>query len=40
MEIQCAAAAFMITRAASKLEHWTPRMTAFKIWLMTNYERL
>jgi hypothetical protein len=40
MKIDCASAAFMIARAASKLENWTPRMTKFKIWLLANLDRL
>jgi hypothetical protein len=40
MEIECASAAFMIARAASKLESWTPRMDAFKAWLISNVDRL
>jgi hypothetical protein len=31
-------AAIMISRAASKLEKWTPRMEQFKAWLMVNFE--
>jgi hypothetical protein len=33
-------AAFMIARAASKLEHWTPRMDEFKEWLLKHIEDL
>ena len=40
MQICCADAAFMIARAASKLEDWTPKMVAFKIWLLANIERI
>lgn len=40
MEIECSSAAFMIARAASKLEDWTSRMTKFKIWLLANLDRL
>jgi hypothetical protein len=40
MEIECASAAFMIARAASKLEAWTPKMDAFKSWLMSNLDNL
>ncbi|MEO6779559.1 MAG: hypothetical protein ABI196_01340 [Bradyrhizobium sp.] len=38
MEIECAAAVWLIARAASKLEKWTPRMEQFKIWLMDNLD--
>lgn len=38
MEIECADAAFMITRAATKLETWTPKMEEFKAWLMANLD--
>jgi hypothetical protein len=40
MQICCADAAFMIARAASKLEDWTPKMVAFKIWLLTNIDSI
>jgi hypothetical protein len=33
-------AAFMIARAASKLEKWTPRMEEFKVWLLKNFNSL
>jgi hypothetical protein len=33
-------AAFMIARAMSKLEKWTPRMEEFKEWLVANIETL
>lgn len=39
MEIAGPEAAFMIARAASKLEDWTPKMVMFKIWLLANFER-
>ncbi|MET4514324.1 hypothetical protein [Bradyrhizobium sp. I1.7.5] len=38
MEICCAEATFMIARAASKLEDWTSKMVAFKIWLLANLD--
>jgi hypothetical protein len=38
MEIECASAAFMIARAATKLEVWTPKMEAFRTWLMKNVD--
>ena len=38
MAIECADAAFLITRAASKLEKWTPKMEEFKLWLMNNLD--
>ncbi len=40
MEISCVEAAFMIARAASKLENWTPKMVAFKIWLLANIDNI
>jgi hypothetical protein len=40
MQIECAGAAFMIARAASKLEEWTPKMVAFKIWLLANIDNI
>lgn len=40
MEIACSSAAFMIARAASKIENWSPRMVEFKIWLLANLDRL
>jgi hypothetical protein len=33
-------AAFMIARAASKLEKWSPRMEEFKVWLLENMRDL
>ena len=38
MAIECADAAFMISRAASKLEKWTPKMDQFKVWLMEHLD--
>src|ERR1700730_18351996 len=38
MQISCTDAAFMIARAASKLQDWTPKMVAFKIWLLANID--
>ena|SRR5258707_8830077 len=40
MEIECASAAFMIARAASKLEPWSPKMEAFRIWLTKHFESM
>jgi hypothetical protein len=40
MRISIADAAYMIARAASKLEHWTPQMVAFKIWLLANIDSI
>ncbi len=40
MDIECAAAAFLITRAATKLERWTPKKEEFKIWLMKNLDAI
>jgi hypothetical protein len=40
MQISVAEAAFMIARAASKLEDWTPKMVAFKIWLLANIDSI
>lgn len=40
MEIECAPAAFMIARAASKLEVWTPKMEEFRGWLMKHLEEI
>jgi hypothetical protein len=40
MQISCAEAAFMVARAASKLEEWTPKMVAFKIWLLANVDSI
>ncbi|WP_027548327.1 hypothetical protein [Bradyrhizobium sp. WSM2254] len=40
MRISVAEAAFMIARAASKLEDWTPKMVAFKIWLLANIDSI
>jgi hypothetical protein len=37
-KIECASAAFMIARAMSKLEMWTPKMDAFKAWLLSNLD--
>jgi hypothetical protein len=39
-QICCADAAFMIARAASKLDEWTPKMVAFKIWFVANLHRI
>jgi len=30
----------MIARAASKLKDWTPKMVAFRIWLLANIDNL
>lgn len=38
MTIECEHAAFMIARAASKLEVWTPKMDQFKVWLLANID--
>jgi hypothetical protein len=38
--IERAAAAIMISRAASKLENWTPRMKEFKAWIVKNLDDL
>ena len=40
MTIDRASAAFMIARAISKLEKWTPKMDEFKIWLVANLDDL
>ena len=40
MTIDRASAAFMIARAMSKLDQWTPKMDEFKIWLLTNLDDL
>jgi hypothetical protein len=40
MQISVGEAAFMIARAASKLEDWTPKMVAFKIWLLANIDNI
>jgi hypothetical protein len=40
MAIECADAAFLITRAASKLEKWTPKMDEFRVWLMNNLDAI
>ncbi|MCK1653127.1 hypothetical protein IVA88_17040 [Bradyrhizobium sp. 149] len=40
MEIACSSAAFIVARAASKVENWTPKMVQFKIWLLANLDRL
>jgi len=40
MEIHCSTAAFMIARAASKVENWSPRIVEFKIWLLANLDRI
>lgn len=40
MEIDCYIAAFMIARAASKLEEWSPRMDDFKAWFLENLDTL
>ena len=40
MTIDRANAAFMIARAMSKLDQWTPKMDEFKIWLLSNLENL
>ena len=40
MAIECADAAFLITRAASKLEKWTPKMDEFRVWLMNNVDAI
>jgi len=40
MEIDCAAAAFMIARVAAKLEVWTPKIDEFKIWLINNLDAI
>jgi hypothetical protein len=40
LQIERADAAFMIARAASKLEKWTPRIEEFKVWLCKNVDSL
>jgi hypothetical protein len=40
MTIDRASAAFMIARAMSKLDQWTPKMDEFKVWLLSNLENL
>jgi hypothetical protein len=40
MTIERASAAFMIARAMSKLDQWTPKMDEFKIWLLANLDDL
>jgi hypothetical protein len=40
MAIDRAAASFMIARAMSKLEQWTPQMDEFKIWFLANLDDL
>jgi hypothetical protein len=35
-----ASAAFMIARAMSKLDQWTPKMDEFKVWLLSNLDNL
>jgi hypothetical protein len=40
MNIECSDAAFMIARAASKLEKWTPKMEEFRIWLKNNIDAI
>jgi len=40
MKIECGQAAFMIARAASKLEVWTPKMDEFKVWLLENIDAI
>jgi hypothetical protein len=40
MEIECADAAFLIARAATKLEKWTPKMEEFRVWLKTNLDAI
>jgi hypothetical protein len=40
MKIECGHAAFMIARAASKLEVWTPKMDQFKVWLIANIDAI
>jgi hypothetical protein len=38
--IERAAAAIIISRAASKLEKWTPRMEEFRVWINANVDNL
>ncbi|SFH69716.1 hypothetical protein [Bradyrhizobium sp. cf659] len=40
MEIDCATAVFMIARAMTKLDAWTPKMDAFKPWLLENLDNV
>jgi hypothetical protein len=40
MTIERASAAFMIARAMSKLDQWSPAMDEFKIWLLANLDDL
>ena len=40
MTIEFGHAAFMIARAASKLEKWTTRMEQFKEWLIDNLDAI
>jgi hypothetical protein len=40
LTIQCGDAAFMIARALSKIDQWTPPMQEFKNWYMDNLSRL
>ncbi|PPQ16328.1 hypothetical protein CV770_26645 [Bradyrhizobium sp. AC87j1] len=40
MEIDCATAVFMIARAMTKLDAWTPKMDAFKPWLLDNLDNV
>lgn len=40
LEVGRSAAAFMIARAASKLEHWTLPLEAFRVWLVENLDTL
>jgi hypothetical protein len=40
MAIDRASAAFMIARAMSKLDQWSPAMDEFKIWLLANLDDL
>ncbi len=40
LEVGASATAFMIARAASKLEHWTLPLEAFRVWLVENLDTL
>jgi hypothetical protein len=40
MTIERGSAAFMIARAMSKLDQWSPAMDEFKIWLLANLDDL
>jgi hypothetical protein len=40
LEIRREHAAIMIARAASKIEKWSPKMDAFKLWLLKNIESM